>query len=1004
MKKILGVLLTCVMLINMSIMAMAEEENAAVAAENLIQNGGFEDTVTGWKEKVDGGKVENGGNTYTVLAQDADAKKNGDYGLSLYLKKQRSGSYYLATYLNDSITLEGGRFYVATAWVRAKTIKFEQTHDGSGFVDNTAEITEATKNYYVGFYAENSDARAVIDVIKPDYKKMIDIATYNGSGIWGSDGSGERYADLVLPQGTAADTWSEWVQIKNILYVEGEADINVKIGLSVGTNAPVALNIDDVSLTPLNVITGESFVKKANGDTAEEYTYTINSSSLCSDTMLTDEAAWTVEGDGLSIENGVLSVTSSASGVAEIKAIKPAFIVGEETYYDTVTKTVDIHDCVAASDKNYISGGDFEETGDLVTNSNGVGTGVTGSSVKALWPQHQAIEGYSTESYCGERSLHIKKTGTSAVSPYYGVYFQTTLDRGNLYKFSAWVKLADTATATKAVLRATTKTGDYSSGNDIKILSENSFDNLISAEKYDFASEAVEFSKTEWRKIEKTFYIANSESSATLTAYYGLAYSGGVLDYYIDEVVIEKVADINIVGSDKLTAPTEGSVTAEYSMNEESGLLTSDITLKEEYEGVTLENGVLTITPEITTGEIVLNVVKSDIVVAEKVIDVHNCVAAASENILTGGDFEETGEYIYLNPEDTESKIIQIEGNAVESIYARNAIIKGYTTESYCGNQALHIEQASNAVYYPISFKANLQKGDIYKFTAYVKLAENSTNSNANLLVTTNRSDHSSGNGVVILKDGTLNNVYGAGSPFETGYAGNHSAFSKSEWTKIERTIFVSGAAVSDEITVWMGLVHMGGVFDYYIDDVSLVKVGEAKIDGADFIDIADEKTENYTFVSDVTAEGAVISLKEAVAGVTYADGVLTVTSDASEGSVTLQAVIGDRVVATKEIALFKGDVFMNFADDGAGNVSVDVYVKDTKMVNGAEMILAKYSGKALESAQKVTAINSDKGDYNKISYNSELKSGNYKLMLWDGLNGMKPITDAKEFSVIAAE
>ena len=128
--------------------------------------------------------------------------------------------------------------------------------------------------------------------------------------------------------------------------------------------------------------------------------------------------------------------------------------------------------------KNYFVGCDFEDTGDFVY---GTGTyseniiGIENNSVIATWPQHAYIMGYAPESHAGAKALHIKN-----VNPYYPVTFKADLDRGALYKVSAWVKA--TNGEPKMNWAVTTQDWEWSEGEDVYISNDGNFDNMYKAE------------------------------------------------------------------------------------------------------------------------------------------------------------------------------------------------------------------------------------------------------------------------------------------------------------------------------------------------------------------------------------------------------------------------------------------------------------------------------------------------------------------------------------------
>ena len=255
-----------------------------------------------------------------------------------------------------------------------------------------------------------------------------------------------------------------------------------------------------------------------------------------------------------------------------------------------------------AKTENLIMDGDFENGGEwLYGNGNYADkiVGIDKCSVAATWPQHSYIEGYAPESYSGDKALYIKN-----VNPYYPVTFKASLECGQLYKLSAWVKAANGEP--KMNWAATTKTSDWSGGNNIFESDDSNLEKKYSAESIwdDFANHFVSVKDNEWTKIERIFYVAEDENKTAITAWIGLASYHGGFGYYIDDVSLTKAEyEVEITGEENVSIPMfgEDNTIVEYAMSVTLGGMNVPIDdskligLKESYEGVSIENNILTV-------------------------------------------------------------------------------------------------------------------------------------------------------------------------------------------------------------------------------------------------------------------------------------------------------------------------------------------------------------------------------------------------------------------------
>ncbi len=273
-----------------------------------------------------------------------------------------------------------------------------------------------------------------------------------------------------------------------------------------------------------------------------------------------------------------------------------------------------------------------------------------------------------------------------------------------------------------------------------------------------------------------------------------------------------------------------------------------------------------------------------------------------AENLIQGGDFETTGDLVY-----SDSTITGISGSSIDKAYASAAIV-GYSDVAHSGTHSLEISQKT---YYPLTFKTTLQKGKAYKFAAYVKLKDNSGATKGNLLVATQKSTVVSGNGLYILEDGAVK--YDAGYAYET--SAPLTEFSKTSWTKFEKTFYVSDSVSTDTVTAYIGIKSrtVDKTFNYYIDDVSLEEV-EPQItiaDGYSRVYAAKGKDMVYTYKAEsvfVSQEGIAWTVEGDATAVSISGGSLTV-GEAASGTITITAastdiVTGAAVACTKEVEI----------------------------------------------------------------------------------------------------
>lgn len=611
-------------------------------------------------------------------------------------------------------------------------------------------------------------------------------------------------------------------------------------------------------------------------------------------------------------------------------------------------------------------------TVDEVAYATSVGGNITVKS-SYVTSDYVRIYGLTTEkAYEGTYSLKVRQAASYAPK-----IIANGLETGAFYKLSAKFQMAGTNSRKLGFVTynnaSSTKSGVYAvKFDEEEKVSEfkDSYKTYPSGGIY--GSETVQPSY--WNEIAEYFYIP-AGSSATKDVSFGFAI-GAKDTFYVDDIRLEKIGTAGTIdGKNIIKKPTSGNSTYQYTLSEDSVFDISDVALVGDYgEAVTFDEttGTLTVTPE-ATGTITLGITKTvgtETLLTSKEIEIHDCVAASQDNMLLGGDFETEGDLAYALSEQAYSGIT----------YSYN------TDTAYCGSASLLVNQPKN--YYPLTFKTTLDRGKVYKLTAYALAAEDSASDKVNLRVLRSKSAEGSG-AQSIYTYGTDGTQYDA----ENVYRGSNSTtLSTENWTKFERYIYVSENVTADSINAYIGLAsatYNKGI-SYYIDDVSLVEVGELTGTNCVLIPAEGSVTEPYAF-----GDGFDIALYAEATGVSVEDDVLTVSSEAVAGStVSLQVRSGEQVIARKVIMLLDASgVFVEVSDDGS---TYKAYVKESVSASG-KLLMAKY-GTAFEDV--ATTDSTDKGDYWQISKTSELTSGTYKFMLWDGFDNMKPLANVETVTV----
>ena len=664
----------------------------------------------------------------------------------------------------------------------------------------------------------------------------------------------------------------------------------------------------------------------------------------------------------------------------------------------TLAMLLNVGIVVMAADTGLFTWGDFE-TALSVTNSTASGytdqISKLGSDISTsknnITKSRARILGQVEDPTNAENTV-LKLSGMA----YYAVAFKgNDLETGSLYKFSADVMLENnivvsSTTYNDIAVWTTSNSGVYGvsaweEDGSAKTL-KNTYGEDITTSK---AVGKTTVNATEFTPVEAYFYVPSS-SSATKDVSFGFTFNSKVQagkNFYVDNMSLVKVGSVGAIeGVEKITKPGTGKadVTTDLTYTGADKLATKgDIALAADYTGVSVVDGVLTVTSDAQAGTITVQIVKSDLVIATKDIVIEENLAESPNNLIVGGTFEDDSYKAALSPQ----------------AWKHASFDESPTTEAkHNGQYSLKIYQPMS--YYPATFKAPLERGGIYKFTAYVKALEGNDINKANLVVRSGEfSTRQDKYRVYELQDGTLDGILNnAGDLWGTS---NKTTFNTSDFIKFERYFYVTDYIDVDAFTGYIGIRHNGAedkaTFNYYIDDVSLIKVGEAKLSvDANYVDVGE--TLNYNFASAVTADNAVVALKEEKPGVTYENGVITVTNEATPGVITLQVKEGSTVLAKKDIVLFdgSGQTYVKTADSATGAVTYNAYVKESVKASGT-LLSAKY-GTAFESVASYSSV--DMGDFWKIEQSFTLGNGTYKFMLWDGIGTMKPITDAYEVVV----
>ena len=275
-----------------------------------------------------------------------------------------------------------------------------------------------------------------------------------------------------------------------------------------------------------------------------------------------------------------------------------------------------------------------------------------------------------------------------------------------------------------------------------------------------------------------------------------------------------------------------------------------------------------------------------------------------AENLIQGGTFENVTESDFTKSGD---KITAVANNSVYVNWKGTSWILGLADESFSGDKALHILQTGG--YYPVTFKANLERGAVYKFSAYIKCADPASSFNANLCATTpnsNTSGWSNGTDIKTIRYNDRDGAYKIENPWSTTVAGERVTISGTEWTLVERIICVEKSAdenAAKTITAYMGLAHSEtSQSEYYIDDVSLVKLDPtiSICDGYSKVYAAKGKTMSYTYrVQNYHfTQGEILwSLEGDTENVSINGGTLTVGEEAS-GNIKVIASLPDGTAA----------------------------------------------------------------------------------------------------------
>ncbi len=594
----------------------------------------------------------------------------------------------------------------------------------------------------------------------------------------------------------------------------------------------------------------------------------------------------------------------------------------------------------------------------------------------------------SSEAYHGDsgKSLHVSQLATSSSPTISGITAENSAV-GDLYKISAYVKRNNTRSTTTFGFTVRTSgdpalavTGWNENGTMKTAIKSYSKDNATPK------AGTITLETTDWLYAEGYFYMV--KDADTLLGFANGKFAG---NYFIDDIKLEKVGSNGTIDSEDGNYTIKKSRTADVTANfsytgYEKIAATSEIALAEAYTGVSIENGVLTVTPEAEAGTIQLVINKTlagtETAIATREVVIEENLAESPNNLIVGGTFE-TEDY---------------EGYTGTQAYSHATVVGATDEAAYSGSKSLKVQNPDP--FYPVTFKVDLDKGAVYKFTAYVKLTadSNAVSQGVNLTAVPGRQmDGNASRYLGVYTFGTNGTKYDAGYAYRT--SNKTTGLSTTDWTKFERYIYVSDETAADsegKVTTYIGIKHTQEVaFNCYLDDVSLIKLGEFA--GADGIDIpADSTSATYTFTP--VAEGDyTVALKEDYEGATIADNALTVTSSAASGSAYVQVKSGTQVIAEKEVALFdETGVVSSIGTPGStGSTLYNARVSKTAAATKPALLIANY-GTSGTAFNKVSINNFQEmnGCWKLKSYYT-ISKGTNKFMVWDGITTMKPLADA---------
>lgn len=233
----------------------------------------------------------------------------------------------------------------------------------------------------------------------------------------------------------------------------------------------------------------------------------------------------------------------------------------------------------------------------------------------APWPQHSYAVGVTEdEAYSGTKSLEMYQLGTYG---FYPSYFSANIDSGTLYEFSMTVKLKnDSGTRTS-------KTNALANTTDVYYVDVNENNEAALVKRWGDTVNAdgggvekIEITTEDWTTVKGYFLMPTVGEKKTVTARFGIP--GGEKFFYADDVYLKKVGEVGaeVTGESEIEIPKYGeeAVNEKYSVKAAAGGIDftkaldakTGISLKEEYDGVTLENGILTVSDSAHEQEIIL--------------------------------------------------------------------------------------------------------------------------------------------------------------------------------------------------------------------------------------------------------------------------------------------------------------------------------------------------------------------------------------------------------------